>query len=314
MTPLDKMGQLHQDIVPAWLRTLECDFSRENQQTWRGEFYLRGKMCRFSANNEVIDLSLKRKVSDTPVLVSTQTSSVSTQVNSDVLTVTGLALMKPGVPLVVAQCLYRGDIQSDEVNKQVEQLLGLIASLSTPLKAFLTDVFSDPDIAESFVSCPASHKHHHAKPGGLLIHSVACALMVKQLAVMRMGPQEAEVTTVAALLHDIGKTRTHKATRLQNVIGQCVPHESVGLELLAPHLKELDTHWETGANFLRHMLGWDRAGHKFPAFPGTLLVKMCDQYDTALDLREQSFDGKPSWYGYAYSDGSINQRFLRIPS
>ena len=314
MTPLDKVGQTHQDIVPAWLRTLECNFSRDDQQTWRGEFYLRGKVRRFTADNEVVDRSLRRLVSDTPVLVGINTDVVSSKVAIETVPLSDLALMKPGVPLRMAQGLYREGNLDTELFEPVEQLMGLIAALNTPLRDFLTDLFSELEVAEGFVTSSASHKHHHAKPGGLLIHSVDCALMAKQLAVMRMGPSEAEVTIVAALLHDIGKTRTHTASRSQNVMGQCVSHESIGLEILAPYLKALDNEWETGAHLLRHILGWDRAGQRFPAFPGTLLVKMCDQFDTALDLRNQSFEGKPSWYGYAMSEGGVPQRFVRIPT
>lgn len=322
MTPLDNVSQIHSDIVPAWLRTLRCDFlnegysadGRDDQKTWRGELYLRGKIRRFSANDEGVDRSLKRLVSDTPVLVGTQLTPVSSQVADDVLTLSDLALMKPGVPLSVAQCLYREGSLEHALIEYAEQLMGLIAALKTPLRDFLIELFSDAEIVEAFVTSSASHKHHHAKPGGLLIHSVDCALMVKRLAGMRMGPSEAEVSTVAALLHDIGKTRTHAPSRSQNVMGQCVSHESIGIEILAPYLKALDEKWETGAHLLRHMLGWDRTGHRFPAFPGTLLVKMCDQFDTALDLRHQSFEGKPSWYGYAMSEGGAPQRFVRIPS
>jgi len=314
MTPWDNMGLAHADIIPAWLRTLEYETACKPQRAFRGEFYIRGKIRRFVAHSEVVDLSLMEQGSDTPVIVGTESVSMSSQKESRVISLTALSLMSPSVPLTVAQCLYNENVQTKEVIEHIEQLLGLIASLSTPLKVFLTAIFSDADIAERFVSCPASHNHHHAKPGGLLIHSVDCALMVKRLAMMRMDPQEAEITTVAALLHDIGKTRTHEATRSQNVMGQFVSHESAGLELLTPYLKDLDAHWETGANLLRHMLGWDRVGQKFPAFPGTLLVKLCDQLDTALDLREQSYEGKPSWYGYAYANNASDQCFLRIPS
>jgi putative nucleotidyltransferase with HDIG domain len=326
MTSLDKAGQTLPGIVPAWLRTLEYTASSEkcsgNKATWRGELYLHGEIQHFIAADDVVDRGLKNLVSNTPVLIGSQKLAVSSDVtrvaqltkNQGALTLTGLTLMNPGVPLTVGECLFGGAALTEEMIKHVEQLVALIASLKTPMREFLIDLFSNSEITESFVSCPASHKHHHAKPGGLLIHSVDCALMVKQLAMMRMEPKEAEVTIVAALLHDIGKARTHEATRSQNVMGQFVSHESAGLELLAPYLKDLDAHWETGANLLRHMLGWGRLGHKFPDFPGTLLVKMCDQFDTSLDLRHQSFEGKPSWYGYAYSDGTSGQRFLRISS
>jgi putative nucleotidyltransferase with HDIG domain len=292
---------------------MERSYIDEVNKTWRGELFLRGKVRRFVADDGIVDHGLGEEASDTPVLVGARTFTGSLWDMRDTLTLTSLSVMSPGVPVGLAQRLYQGGAISEAATTVVEELVGLIASLKTPLRDMLVDVFSNEEIAASFVSCPASHKHHHSKAGGLLSHSVACAHMVKRVASMRMEAREVEITTVAALLHDIGKTRTHQNSGTQSVLGQCVSHECAGIEILAPYLKDLEGQWKVGADLLRHMLGWDRAGQRFPAFPGTLLVTLCDQFDTALDLRAQSFEGKPGWFGYAPSCVTPGQRFLRIP-
>ena len=120
-------------------------------------------------------------------------------------------------------------------------------------------------------------------------------------------------TVVAAVLHDIGKTRTSQQYSHWCVLGHYISHDAMTLEILAPHLAELEKTWRTGANMLRHILGWNRQDKRFPAFPGTQLIKMCDQFSTALSLRETCFQGKPTWHQYARYNGINAQRFLRLP-
>jgi len=323
MTNVDNMSLSSRDSVPAWLRTLEIvsaiDGDNQQQLIWQGELFLRGIVQRFIADDSVVDRGLRARVGDTPVLIATaksQRASKLIQENRNTygpLILTDLTLMTPGVPIAVGQCLYQDGALSAQQMQYVESLMGIIASVNAPLREFLINLFSTADVAKSFVSNPASYNHHHSQPGGLLIHSVECALMAKHLSSLRLVQSEADITTVAALLHDIGKTQTHRVSRSHYALGQCVTHENAGLEILAPYLKELETHWRVGADLLRHILGWDSTGQTFPAFPGTLLVKLCDQFDTALDRREQTFKDKPRWFGYAQLEGAGSQRFLRIP-
>jgi len=323
MTDLDHMSPSSRDSVPAWLRTLEIVSTmadgNQQQPIWQGELFLRGSVQRFITHDREVDRGLRGRICDTPVLIAVKNLDRPSQrihENPNIygpLILTDLTLMTPGVPIAVAQCLYQGGTLSAQRMQYVESLMGIIASVKAPLREFLINLFSTADIAKSFVSNPASYNHHHSQPGGLLIHSVDCALMVKHLSSLRLVQSEADITTVAALLHDIGKTQTHRVSRSHYALGQCVTHESAGLEILAPYLKELETHWRVGADLLRHILGWDNTGQTFPAFPGTLLVKLCDQFDTALDRREQTFKDKPRWFGYAQLEGVGSQRFLRIP-
>lgn len=72
--------------------------------------------------------------------------------------------------------------------------------------------------------------------------------------------------------------------------------------------------WPIAANLLRSI--WTRSiGYqgRFPAFPGTILVKAADQFSTALDQRKKMFAGRRSSNFRAY-DGECHQWYLRAPS
>lgn len=67
----------------------------------------------------------------------------------------------------------------------------------------------DKTLMIAFVSIPASKRHHHSYPRGLLTHSLQCALITMQnmSAMNELTQSEREVTLVAALLHDVGKPK-----------------------------------------------------------------------------------------------------------
>jgi len=232
-------------------------------------------------------------------------------INSTVLE--SVELLQPSIPFDVAQNLYGHGKLAPKQMQYIDLLFNLIIQLNTPLRRFLFDVFLNEEIAKAFTTVNASINHHHAWKGGLLVHSVESALMAHQLAKTWMTPVEAEVTVVAALLHDIGKTRTFQENGHWSELGHYVSHDALSLETLAPYLADLEKQWRTGANLLRHILGWDRKQKTFTAFPGTHLLKMCDQFSTALELRETTFKGKPYWHHHARHKGISTQRFLRLP-
>ncbi len=176
------------------------------------------------------------------------------------------------------------------------RLLALIARLQDKrLKQMLTDLFKQIDIAKPFVTLPASYNHHHSIPGGLLLHSVECAEWLEQIAHETLPKAEAELTIIAALLHDLGKIETMSHPNS----GLLVSHEVLSLTLLEPFLCQMQSNWKQGANALRQMLSWPMDSLKFPKLPGLLLVKMADQYSTALSARNMAFAGQPDYFYWA---------------
>lgn len=213
-----------------------------------------------------------------------------------------------GIPWIMAKHLYRSPN-----TEQIDGLIRWILQLQSPLRQFLIEVLSDANIAVPFVTRPASLSHHHAHPGGLLSHSLECALMCGQLALPWLNRQEAELTMVAAFLHDLGKVRTYRDMQSFSDTGQAVAHQALTLEVLSPHLAALERRWRTGADLLRHMLTWDASQSRFPAFPGTLLVRLADQFSTSTDRRQAAFMNRPRWHWVAQTAKHSQERYLRIP-
>lgn len=201
-------------------------------------------------------------------------------------------------------------IDPPHLSSESELLVLLLQQLRPPLRRFVTGVL-DGEIGHCFRALPASRSYHHAQNGGLLQHSLECALMAGQVAFTWLSRAEAEVTLVAALFHDIGKCRTHRQDGLRTALGHYVSHEAYALELLGPHLMCLERSWPNGAHLLRHMLSQDKSGQMFPSFPGTLLVRMADQMSTALNRRKALFQQRPAHHHYLY-DAEYQQAYLRL--
>jgi hypothetical protein len=178
----------------------------------------------------------------------------------------------------------------------LDRLLALINRMEIPsLQDWLIRVFRHRNIALPFFQLPASREHHHNFPGGLLLHSLECAEWVERIAKISLSRKEAALAVCVALFHDLGKIETLRKTDL----GRMVEHEVLSLTLLEPLLGELEKTWSQGAHALRQMLSWSSSSGKFPKFPSMLLVKMADQYSTALSARNMAFADLPAHYYWA---------------
>lgn len=193
-------------------------------------------------------------------------------------------------------------------------LMRCIQLLQPALRQFVTGVLMDPAIGVPFVTLPASLSYHHAEPGGLLAHSWECASICGKAAHGMLNRKEAELTVVAALLHDVGKIRTYKGGCTLSDTGHTVPHEALTLEVLSPHLARLDKDCRLGANFIRHMLTWDTTQSRYPEFPGALLIRAADQFSTAINCRTAAFESHPDYHWKAGSKQPKQPSFLRIPN
>ena len=99
--------------------------------------------------------------------------------------------------------------------------------------------------AEFVQLLPASESHHHAQPGGLLVHLLevaAHALHFRDAYKLPLGVAPEEQTRLAArytyavlvagLLHDIGKPVTDVVVQLQGASGESKPWVPLGLSLI----------------------------------------------------------------------------------
>ncbi|MGD9848697.1 MAG: TraI domain-containing protein [Desulfuromonas sp.] len=162
-------------------------------------------------------------------------------------------------------------------------LMAAVEQIEWPaLRRFVEAVLLDRGISFAFVAAPASLRHHHSYPGGLLQHSLECFVLVSR---HREFPRErAQLGMVAALFHDIGKilTLTHRMRRTS--LGACLDHDKLTLEVLAPHLRKLDQDWPEGGEELRYLLTWKLCS-RVPRYDMADLVACCDRLSTGLNRR-----------------------------
>lgn len=189
------------------------------------------------------------------------------------------------------------DKQPEEVIRMIPQsicpqpwlmsfLEALVASLETTwLRQFVIDVLWDDGIAFPFVACPASLKHHHSYPGGLLYHSIECAQMVARYEEFTIDNKELGI--VAALFHDIGKTLTLTPNMKRTSLGRALDHDKLTLEVLSSPLRPYDKDWPQETAELRYLMTW-RPANRDPGIPRTPLANAV----LAADRVSAGIDGK----------------------
>ena len=191
------------------------------------------------------------------------------------------------------------------------QLFELVESLKViPLRMFAREVLMDKSLMTAFVSIPASKRHHHSFPGGLLMHSLECALMTKQTveSIINISIKEKEVAVVAALFHDVGKVKTLGLTQHTST-GRLIDHEEFTLMLLADPLNTLQEYWKEGAETLQYLLTWTEKQGVCRFVSGNA-IKMADQLSTSASLRSMAFQDKPEYFHFSVINVGSNRYFL----
>ena len=206
-------------------------------------------------------------------------------------------LFKSSLDLSYLNNLYQKSYHFDSVIR----LINLIESLQVDsLKVFCFEVLMDFELMEKFISIGASKRHHHSFPGGLLIHSLETAMITAQnieILPEDFSKQEQEVTIVAALFHDIGKTLT-LGTQAHTNMGHLIDHDKLTLFVLATPLVHLNDVWSKGAEALQYLLSWKQSDH-YCKFVGGNILKTADQLSTSWSLRRMAFADKPEYFNFS---------------
>lgn len=149
------------------------------------------------------------------------------------------------------------------------------------------------------MTLPASKRHHHSFPYGLLSHSLECSSITAQnmLSLENVSVSEIEITIISALLHDIGKTQTLNLTEHTST-GRLINHEAFTLSVMANQLKNLTDNWQKGAETLQYLLTW-KTNMGFCRFLGGNVMKLADQLSTSASLRRMDFTDKPSYHYFS---------------
>lgn len=158
-------------------------------------------------------------------------------------------------------------------------------ALTEPLDGFLRQVLLDPAILRGLLTCRGSGKHHHAYPGGLLVHSTEMLDLARSIVqrVVPDDPRSPQLAQLGYLLHDLGKLRSVGATT-RPAYPFATSHEHYTIELLAPHLRWLELRDVDLAAALRHILGYlatPQGSRRPPDLAAAEIVAMLDQVSAA---------------------------------
>lgn len=200
----------------------------------------------------------------------------------------------------------------DGVNSSdFSELIRIINGISNrSLHLFLYDLFFDRKLAVTYLTGKGSDRHHHSLPGGLLRHSLEVARFVERTEGMKCHEQE--VAIVAALLHDIAKTRSYyNNPAYKNSFS--ASHDLRTLRIVGPSLDKLEERWPDGSELLQicfEMLA-DRkkfyGAHKhIPA--AAELIWFADQYSAASYKEREAELSMGDWQTQKKIDGEIYWR------
>lgn len=149
--------------------------------------------------------------------------------------------------------------------------------LALPLRNFVRAVLADRHVHNHFWTMPASMRHHHARPGGLALHSVEVAEDMASQG--QLTATEHDLGVAAGLLHDIGKVWSYTRDMFPSEQGLAMGHELTGLCRLEPYLRKLEHEWSHGAFAMRVLLSGCGRMRGEGSMPMALLarVRACDQ-------------------------------------
>jgi hypothetical protein len=189
----------------------------------------------------------------------------------------------------------------------LERLHTIVGQIShDALRSFVGWVFSDDSFVIPFISLPASRRHHHSIAGGLLEHSLECAEMVFRFS--EFGRDGCDLAVVGALLHDVGKTVTLQNISKFSPASYALDHDALTLEILAPHLKRLDTVNSDLATALRYIWTWKnhKRGNIHPLLTMVEAISAADRISSALSVAEDTFSEIPDWQRFARHETGKN--------
>jgi len=180
-------------------------------------------------------------------------------------------------------------------NGLLAQLHDVINTIENePFRGLLDNIFSDDAIALPFLAAPGSTANHHGYAGGLLEHSVECAVIINHMPLFPIETRDLGV--VAALLHDVGKIRTLSPTVKLSHEGFLLNHDALTLEILAPHLKCFDSVWPDAAIALRYLLTWRSHRRKrHPLMTIAEAIASADRISSSLNKENAAFSQLPLW-------------------
>ena len=158
---------------------------------------------------------------------------------------------------------------------------------------FLAASLLQHHVSLNYYLCPASLNYHHNYLGGLIQHSMEVAEAV--LYDESLSDSEKQISIVAALVHDIGKTKTMTPDLNRTSLGYFVDHDNLSLEICANAMRELEKGNEADAIQLRHALTCNTSGASSGYKAKTRLAVALKLYDRNSSNRYESWNSKEDY-------------------
>ena len=158
------------------------------------------------------------------------------------------------------------------------ELINIVYYFNSPnLKGFIETVLSPVNVGIGYITVPASLNYHHNFRSGLLLHTVEiCHAFLNDKTLTR---QELDLAITAAIMHDIGKTKTMTADMQRTAVGTLVDHDDLTLEICASALSKLSEIEPLLANELRHAWTCSSPNARYGFKPKTRIAKKLQNYD-----------------------------------
>jgi 3'-5' exoribonuclease len=176
------------------------------------------------------------------------------------------------------------------------------------LKALLSKIAADPDIAARLRLAPAAKTLHHAFLGGLLEHILSLCRLAK-LVVQNYTGIDSDLLIAGVILHDLGKIYELSYARSFNYTteGQLLGHMMIELEIVHRKVSEIPGFPRPLQTLIEHLIishhgQYEFGSPKLPMFPEALMLHYLDDMDSKIQgmqnilERDASIEG--NWTGY----------------
>jgi len=132
-----------------------------------------------------------------------------------------------GCPLLLASPNVPLPAESTKVALLLEQIQ------ASSLKELSFRLMTERSFMRALLQAPASLRHHHAYPGGLIKHTRETMEIVLEQT-KDLSPLERDLLLTAAFLHDLGKAYEYASYKTLTERGELLGHEVTLLEILSP--------------------------------------------------------------------------------
>ena len=188
------------------------------------------------------------------------------------------------------------------------------------LKALLSRILSDPEIAARLKLAPAAKTLHHAYLGGLLEH-VLSLCRLSRLVVQNYSGIDLDLLLAGVVLHDLGKIYELSYSRSFSYTteGQLLGHMILELEILHRELAAMPDFPRPLQRLLEHLIishhgQYEFGSPKLPMFQEALILHYLDDMDSKIQgmqtilERDSLIEGE--WTGYM---ASLGRPLLKMP-